>query len=59
MIAAVGTEHGCTIATLDQDFARFPSAPHTLLPGREDRADLACVFSRPLVESFDLIVSNA
>ncbi|MGH4007614.1 MAG: type II toxin-antitoxin system VapC family toxin [Pseudonocardiaceae bacterium] len=28
MIAAVATEHGCTIATLDRDFARFPSVPH-------------------------------
>lgn len=31
VIAAVAAEHGCTIATLDRDFARFPSVPHTLL----------------------------
>lgn len=23
--------HGCTVATLDRDFARFPSVPHKLL----------------------------
>lgn len=28
VIAAVATEHGCEIATLDRDFARFPSVRH-------------------------------
>lgn len=31
VIAAVAVEHECTVATLDRDFARFPSVPHTLL----------------------------
>ena len=31
VIAAVAAEHGCTVATLDRDFARFPSVPHKLL----------------------------
>lgn len=33
VIAAVAAEHGCTVATLDRDFARFPSVPHVLLTG--------------------------
>jgi toxin-antitoxin system PIN domain toxin len=31
VIAALALEHRCTIATLDRDFARFPSVPHELL----------------------------
>lgn len=38
VIAAVATEHGCTIATLDRDFARFPSVPHNLLAARDRRS---------------------
>jgi uncharacterized protein len=34
IIAAVAAEHGCTVATLDRDFARFPSVRHLLLPTR-------------------------
>jgi toxin-antitoxin system PIN domain toxin len=32
VIAAVAAEHGCAVATLDRDFARFPSVPHLLVP---------------------------
>lgn len=31
VLAAIAVEHGCTIATLDRDFARFTSVAHTLL----------------------------
>ena len=31
VLAALALEHGCTVATLDRDFARFPSVRHTLL----------------------------
>lgn len=31
-IAAVAAEHGCALATLDRDFARFPSVRHVLVP---------------------------
>jgi hypothetical protein len=31
VLAAIAVEHGCTVATLDRDFARFPSARHVLL----------------------------
>ncbi|WP_300007910.1 type II toxin-antitoxin system VapC family toxin [Pseudonocardia sp.] len=31
VLAAVAAEHGCEVATLDRDFARFPSVRHTLL----------------------------
>lgn len=31
VIAAVAAEHGCAVATLDRDFARFPSVRHLLL----------------------------
>lgn len=31
VLAAVAAEHRCTVATLDRDFARFPSVPHRLL----------------------------
>jgi toxin-antitoxin system PIN domain toxin len=31
VIAAVAAEHGCAVATLDRDFARFPSIRHLLL----------------------------
>jgi predicted nucleic acid-binding protein len=31
VIAAVAQEHGCAVATLDRDFARFPSIRHLLL----------------------------
>ncbi len=31
VLAALATEHGCTVATLDRDFARFPSVSHALL----------------------------
>ena len=34
VIAAVAAEHGCAVATLDRDFARFPSVPHLLLTTR-------------------------
>ena len=34
VIAAVAAEHRCTVATMDRDFARFPSVPHLLLPTR-------------------------
>jgi toxin-antitoxin system PIN domain toxin len=34
VIAAVAAEHGCAVATLDRDFARFPSVPYVLLPAR-------------------------
>jgi uncharacterized protein len=27
----IAAEHGCTVATFDRDFARFPSVPHKLL----------------------------
>lgn len=33
VIAAVALEHGCDVATLDQDFARFASIDH-VVPGR-------------------------
>jgi toxin-antitoxin system PIN domain toxin len=33
-IAAVAAEHGCAVATLDRDFARFPSVRHVLVPTR-------------------------
>lgn len=32
VLAAIAVENGCTVATLDRDFARFPSVRHTLLP---------------------------
>jgi toxin-antitoxin system PIN domain toxin len=32
VIAAVAAEHGCAVATLDRDFARFPSVRRLLLP---------------------------
>lgn len=32
VIAAVAAEHDCTVATMDRDFARFPSVRHLLLP---------------------------
>jgi uncharacterized protein len=32
VIAAVAAEHNCAVATLDRDFARFPSVRHFLLP---------------------------
>lgn len=28
VLASVALEHGCTVATLDRDFARFPSVQH-------------------------------
>lgn len=31
VLAALAAEHRCTIATLDRDFARFPSVSHELL----------------------------
>ena len=31
VLAAIAVEHGCTVATLDRDFARFPSTRHVLL----------------------------
>jgi toxin-antitoxin system PIN domain toxin len=31
VLAALAVEHGCNIATLDRDFARFPAVQHTLL----------------------------
>lgn len=31
VLAALAKEHRCTIATLDHDFARFPSVTHELL----------------------------
>lgn len=31
VLAAIAVEHACTVATLDRDFARFTSVPHTLL----------------------------
>ncbi|MPV39079.1 type II toxin-antitoxin system VapC family toxin [Georgenia subflava] len=31
VIAALAAEHSATVATLDHDFARFPTVPHTLL----------------------------
>jgi len=31
VLAALAVEHGCTVATLDRDFARFPSVRHELL----------------------------
>ena len=31
VIAAVALENGCAVATLDRDFARFPSVRHLLL----------------------------
>jgi uncharacterized protein len=34
VIAAVAAEHGCSVATLDRDFARFPSVRHHLLATR-------------------------
>lgn len=33
VLAVIAIENGCAVATLDRDFARFPSARHTLLPG--------------------------
>lgn len=35
VIAALATEHGCEVATLDRDFARFPSL-RTLRPSRSE-----------------------
>jgi toxin-antitoxin system PIN domain toxin len=32
VLAALAAEHSCTVATLDRDFARFPSVHHELLP---------------------------
>jgi toxin-antitoxin system PIN domain toxin len=32
LLAALALEHGCEIATLDRDFARFPSVRHRLVP---------------------------
>lgn len=31
VLAALAAEHAATVVTLDRDFARFPSVPHTLL----------------------------
>jgi uncharacterized protein len=31
VLAAIAGEHGCAVATLDRDFARFTSVPHRLL----------------------------
>lgn len=31
VLAALAAEHGCAVATLDRDFARFPSVPHLIL----------------------------
>lgn len=31
VIAAIAAEHGCTVATMDRDFARFRSVRHLLL----------------------------
>lgn len=31
VLVALATEHGCRVATLDRDFARFPSVQHMLL----------------------------
>lgn len=31
VLAAIAAEHHCEVATLDRDFARFPSVPHLLL----------------------------
>lgn len=31
MLAAITAEHGCEVATLDRDFARFLSVPHLVL----------------------------
>jgi toxin-antitoxin system PIN domain toxin len=31
VLAAIATEHGCTVATLDRDFARFSQVAHRLL----------------------------
>ena len=31
VLAAIATEHGCTIATFDRDFARFSGVEHYLL----------------------------
>lgn len=31
VIATTAAEHGATVVTMDRDFARFPSVPHTLL----------------------------
>lgn len=31
VIAAIAVEHGCTVATMDRDFARFRTVPHLLL----------------------------
>jgi uncharacterized protein len=31
VLAALAVEHRCTIATLNRDYARFPSVDHTLL----------------------------
>lgn len=31
VLAAIAAEHACTIATLDRDFARFPSVSHELI----------------------------
>jgi len=33
VIAAIAMEHGCAVASLDRDFARFPSIRH-VVPGR-------------------------
>ncbi len=32
VLAALAVEHSCTVATLDRDFARFPTVRHRLLP---------------------------
>jgi toxin-antitoxin system PIN domain toxin len=34
VLAALAAEHGCAVATLDRDFARFPSVRHQLLSTR-------------------------
>jgi len=34
-IAAIALERGCAVASLDRDFARFPSIRH-IVPGRGD-----------------------
>lgn len=34
VIAAIALEHGCAVASLDRDFARFPSIRH-IVPGRD------------------------
>ena len=37
VIAAVAAEHAASVATMDRDFARFPSVPHVLVATTPDR----------------------